>query len=63
MTKTPELRNLTKEELKDKILSLKKTIFEMHTKKATGRIEKPSRIREMRRDIARILTILGEKER
>lgn len=61
MLKTSELRDSTKQELKEKILTLKKTLFELRSKGATGRIEKPSRIKETRRDIARILTVLREK--
>lgn len=62
MLKPQELRNLSKQELKEKITTLKKSLFQMRTQEATGRIEKPSRIREARRDIARILTVLREKE-
>ena len=61
--KTSELRNLSKPELKDKILALKKSLFEMRTQGATERIEKPNRIKEARRDIARVLTVLQEKEK
>ena len=61
MTKTAELRNLSKQELNEKILSLKKSLFEMRSQVSTGRIEKPSKIKETKRDIARILTILREK--
>jgi large subunit ribosomal protein L29 len=60
MLKVSELRNLSKQELEDKIVSLKKSLFEMISMKATGRIEKPSRIKDMRRDVARIITVLNE---
>lgn len=63
MLKPTELRNLSKQELIEKIMALKKSLFEMLSKRATGRIEKPSKIKEMRRDIARILTVLQEKEK
>lgn len=63
MTKSAELRNLSKPELKEKLLSLKKSLYEMRSQGATGRIEKPSKIKEARRDVARILTILTEKEK
>ncbi|MBU4343581.1 MAG: 50S ribosomal protein L29 [Candidatus Omnitrophica bacterium] len=62
MTKTAELRNLSKQELNEKILALKKSLFEMRSQVSTGRIEKPSKIKETKRDIARILTILREKK-
>lgn len=60
--KASELRNLSREELKEKMETLKKSIFEMRSQGASGRIEKPSKIREARRDIARISTILQEKK-
>jgi len=60
MLKTQELRNLSREELKEKIVSLKKSLFQMRTQQSTGRIEKPSQIKHARRDIARVLTILSE---
>ena len=62
MLKIAELRNLSRQELNEKVEALKKTLFEMRSQGASGRIEKPSRIKETRRDIARILTILQEKK-
>lgn len=61
--KAAELRNLSRQELKEKLIALKKSMYELQVKKATGRIEKPSKISQARRDIARILTVLGEKEK
>ena len=63
MLKTSELRNLSRQELNEKMISLKKSLFEMRTQGATGRIEKPSKIRDARRDVARVLTVLREKEK
>jgi len=63
MLKSEELKNLSKQELNEKALALKKSLYEMRTQAATGRIEKPSKIKEARRDIARILTALSEKEK
>ena len=60
MLNTADLRNLSRQELEDKIVALKKSVFEMVSKKETGRIEKPSGIKDARRDIARILTVLSE---
>jgi len=62
MLKVEELRNLTKQELEEKAVALKKSLYEMRVQKATGRVEKPGKIREARREIARILTVLNEKE-
>ncbi len=63
MLKSAELRNLSKQELKEKIETLKKSLFEMLSQRATGRVEKPSKIKEARRDVARILTVLREEEK
>jgi len=62
MLKAQELRNLSREELKEKVISLKKSLFDMRTQGSSGRIEKPSQIKLTRRDIARVLTILREKK-
>lgn len=60
MLKAPDLRNLSRQELEDKIIALKRSLFGMISQKETGRIEKPSLIKDARRDIARIETILSE---
>ncbi len=60
MLKAADLRNLSRQELEDKIIALKKSLFEMVSQKETGRIEKPSGIKDARRDIARLNTILSE---
>lgn len=60
MLKVSDLRNLSRQELEDKIVALKKSLFEMVSQKESGRIEKPSGIKETRRDIARIMTVLCE---
>lgn len=61
MLKAQELRNLSRQELREKLKDLKKSLFEIRTQAATGRVEKVSRIRQTRRDIARILTVMREK--
>ena len=63
MTKPEELRGFTVEELQEKILSLKKELFDLRGKATGDKIEKPSRIRDARKEVARILTILKEKEK
>ena len=60
MLNVADLRSLSRQELEDKIIALKKTLFEMISQKETGRIEKPSGIKKTRRDIARIKTVLSE---
>ena len=56
-----EVRDMSSDELKDKLLQLKKEQFNLRFQKASGQLEKTSRVGEVRRDIARIKTILGEK--
>ena len=60
--KASELRKMTDEELKEKVLELKKKLMELRFKNAIGNIEKPSEIKATKRTIARILTILRERE-
>ena len=61
--KISEIRDLSEQESKERLRVLKKSLFEMRTQKTIGRIEKPSKIKQTRRDIARILTVLKEKAR
>lgn len=59
--KPKELREVPKEELEQKILSLKEELFNLRYQAKTGRLEKSSRIRNTKKDIARINTIIKEK--
>ena len=59
--KTNELRNLTTEELNKKVTECKEELFNLRMQKATRIIEKPSRINELRKTVARINTILNER--
>jgi len=61
--KATEVRDMTSDELKDKLLQLKKEQFNLRFQKASGQLEKTARISEVRRDIARVKTVLGEKSR
>jgi large subunit ribosomal protein L29 len=58
---TAGLRGQTPDELKDALLSLKKEQFNLRFQRATQQLEKTGRVREVRREIARVKTILGEK--
>ncbi len=60
--KAKELREKTSPELEEKLHSLREELFNLRYQGKTGRLEKPSRIRSIKRDIARILTIIKEKE-
>ena len=57
-----ELRALTDEELVSRIKEAKKELFDLRLKQSTGSLEKPSRIRELRKNVARMQTILKERE-
>ncbi len=59
--KPSDLRAMTVEELKEKEKELRKELFNLRFRLATGEIENPMRIRAVRKDIARILTIITEK--
>ena len=59
--KTNELRKLTTEELTKKVNESKEELFSLRMQKATGMLEKPSRIHELRKLVARINTILNER--
>ncbi|OGX28300.1 MAG: 50S ribosomal protein L29 [Omnitrophica WOR_2 bacterium RIFCSPLOWO2_12_FULL_51_24] len=60
--KTQELRNMAAEELKSKYNSLTESLFKLNQQAKIGKLEKPDQIRQMRKDIARILTIIREKD-
>ena len=63
MKKPSELRDLSIDELKQEELMLRKELFNLRFQKVTGEIENPMRIRKIRKDIARLLTVMGEKTR
>ena len=57
--KAAEFRAKTADQLRDQLLQLKKEEFNLRFQKATGQLENTARVREVRRDIARIKTILS----
>jgi large subunit ribosomal protein L29 len=59
--KVSEIRDQTIEELQDKERELADQLFALRLQKVTGQLEKPARVRQVRRDLARVLTILREK--
>ena len=61
--KPSELRDLTKEELQQRYDDTRKELINLRLQQTTGQMEKSSRIRELRRDVARILTMMRERER
>ena len=61
--KIKEFKNLSKEELIAKERQFKEQLFELNFQRQSGRVEKPAMFRSLKRNIARVLTILNEKER
>ena len=59
--KVNELRKLSEEELTNQINESKKELFDLRLKQSTGALDKPSRIRELRKNVARMKTILRER--
>lgn len=58
-----ELRDLTVDELRQKERDMRKEIFNLKFRLATGEVENPKRILTLRKDIARILTVITQKSK
>lgn len=56
-----ELRDKTPDQLRDELVTLKKEAFNLRFQQATGQLENPARLRSVKRDVARVNTILNEK--
>jgi large subunit ribosomal protein L29 len=63
MTKITELKVKTDDQLVEQLGELKREAFNLRFQAATSQLEKPSRVREVRRDIARIKTLQAERAR
>ncbi len=61
--KASELRQMSDDELMLKYEELKEELFKLRIQKTIGQIDNPARFKQIRRDIARILTILNERKR
>ena len=59
--KASDVRSKTADELKDQLVDLKKEQFNLRFQRATQQLEAPAQVKKVRRDIARIKTILAEK--
>ncbi|WP_274365215.1 50S ribosomal protein L29 [Paenibacillus thermotolerans] len=60
--KAIELRNLTTAEIEQKVAGFKEELFNLRFQLATGQLDNPTRIREVRKEIARAKTVLRERE-
>jgi large subunit ribosomal protein L29 len=61
MPRTAELRELPDEELLERLESFKEELFNLRFQFATGQLDNPMRIKDVRHDVARILTLLRER--
>lgn len=61
--KAKECRNLTEEELDDRLREVRREHFGLRMQQASSQIEKPLRLRDLRREIARLETIRHERKR
>ena len=60
--KAEEIRDLTADDLKTKVRELDDELFRLRIQKSMGQLEAPARVRGVRKDLARLKTILREKE-
>ena len=60
--KAAKLREQTVEELRDREKELAEKLFALRLQRVTGQLESPAKVREARRDLARVLTVLREME-
>ena len=56
-----DLRDKTPDQLRDQLVQLKKEAFNLRFQQATGQLENTARMRQVRRDVARVNTILSQK--
>jgi large subunit ribosomal protein L29 len=57
-----EIRDLSNEELEKEVVSLKEELYGLRFAQATGNLENPSRVKDIKKTIARIYTVLTERE-
>ncbi len=63
MAKIKDLRSLTADELEAKLLELKKEQFNLRIQQSTGQLQNTANVRKVRRDIAKINTLLTERKK
>lgn len=60
--KAQDIRNMSEKELNNQLLSLKEELFNLRFQHATGQLDNPLKIKEIKRDYARVKTVLRERE-
>jgi large subunit ribosomal protein L29 len=63
MTDASDLRTRSDDQLADQLLALKKEQFNLRFQRASGQLENTARVRAVRRDVARIKTLMSERQR
>ncbi len=61
--KAKDLREMTDAELQQQLGDAKQELFNLRMQRATGQLERPSRLRDVRRNVARVQTVLNQKEK
>ena len=61
--KVKEIRQLSNEEIEEKLKENKEELFNLRFQQATGTLEKPSRLRDLRHTVARMKTVLNERKK
>ena len=61
--KIADIRSKTVDQLRDELADLRKEQFNLRFQRASGQLENVSRVRVVRRDIAKIMTVLAERQR
>ncbi len=59
--KASEIKDLTEPELRQKLDDTRRELFNLRVQKSSGQLEKPSRLRDLRRDAARLLTAINAR--
>jgi len=59
--KAQELKGKTRDELKDQLVQLRKEAFNLRFQQASGQLQNTARVRQVRREIARVKTVLGQQ--
>lgn len=59
--KAAELRGKTRDQLKEQLIALRKEAFNLRFQRASGQIENTARVRQVRREIAQVKTVLGQQ--
>lgn len=62
MMNADDIRTMSPDQIEDEVLKLKKEQFNLRFQRATGQLENTARVRQVRRDIARLLTVSRQKQ-